>query len=145
MSAPRPSSPPEVLAAQFQAFVDKDLEQLMSYWQADCVFRDMAEPEPRQGLAALREYMAANMERMHDVDARFTALLGSGQQALAEIEMDVTWHDESTPPGGVRVKLSFCVVDEVRDGRVARETVYWNPALLEAQLAAAGCPDPTNA
>jgi hypothetical protein len=34
----------------------------------------------------------------------------------------------------VRVTLGFCVVDEIRDGLVQRETVYWNPQTLADQL-----------
>jgi ketosteroid isomerase-like protein len=128
------AAPEAVLASQFQAFVDKDLDGLLAHWQPDCTFRDLAEPAARHGLEDLRAYMAENMARMHDIDARFVALVGSGDQALAEILMDVTWRDETTPPGGVRVTLGFCVVDEIRDGLVQRETVYWNPQTLADQL-----------
>lgn len=131
------SAPEQVLASQFQAFVDKDLDGLVAHWQPDCSFRDMAEPAERHGIVELRAYMAENMARMHDIDACFVALVGAGDHALAEIVMDVTWRDETTPPEGVRVTLAFCVVDEVRAGRVQRETVYWNPQTLADQLAAA--------
>jgi ketosteroid isomerase-like protein len=127
-------APEEVFKSQFDAYVRGDLDRFMEHWVEDCTFRDMTEPGPRKGHERLREYMAAYRESMADIDTQITTLVGSGDHAVAEIEVSCTWLGEGAAPGGTPVKLNFCVVDVVRDGLVQAETVYWDSQQLVNQL-----------
>lgn len=130
-------TPAEIFTSQFDAFLRGDLDAFLEHWAEDCTFRDMTEPEPRHGHAALREYMAAYAEELLEIEASVPTLFCTETQAVAELVMSGRWIGEGAAPGGTRVTMRYCVVDHVRDGLVQTETVYWNPQELADQLAGA--------
>jgi len=130
-------TPAQIFESQFAAFLRGDLDAFLDHWAEDCTFRDMTEPEPRVGHAALREYMAAYAQDMVDMETSIPTLFCTDTHALAELEITGTWRGEGAGPEGTRVTMRYCVVDVVRDGLVQEERVYWNPRQLADQLPAA--------
>jgi hypothetical protein len=93
----------------------------------------MTEPEPRRGIAAVREYMTDYLRVVTNVEAEILTLLGTGEYAIAELVISGIWNGDG-PGRGARVSLNYCVIDHVIDGLIEAEIAYWDSGQLAAQL-----------
>ena len=117
--------------------VSRDLDAFLSHFAADCVFRDMSESEPRVGHLELRRYMTGYLEDMTQIEVEYLSLHGGVDFVVGEFVLHGLYRGQGAQPGGTRVSLRYCVIDELRDGLVARETAYPVPNELERQLESA--------
>jgi hypothetical protein len=131
-------SPVDILKSQAHAIaVDRDVDAFLAHFAPNCLFRDMTEPRPRVGHQELRDYMQAYLEVMSDMEIEYLTLFGDDEFALAEFVLHGLYRGDGAVPGGTRVALHYCAIDQIRDGLVQSETSYSVPQELERQLASA--------
>lgn len=129
-------SPEEIFKSQVHAgLVDRNVDAFVAHFAPDCVLRDMSEPKPRVGHEALREWVTAFHETMVDTTVEYLTLFSDAEFVLCEFVIRGLFLGDGAAPGGTRVALQYCVIDEFRDGLTQRETVYGVP--YEQQLRAA--------
>ncbi|ORA24138.1 nuclear transport factor 2 family protein [Mycobacterium aquaticum] len=127
----------ETFKAQISAVVtERDLDLFSTLISPGCVFRDIVESEPRVGRDKFREYLSGFLNDLNDIKYEYVSLFCEGEFVAAEIDVDTLYTGEGAEPGGTRVTIRYCIVDQIRDGLVQRETVYWDPEQLARQLPA---------
>ena len=105
----------------FQAWERRDTDQIVASFTDDAVYHNIS-LEPLVGKAAIREFVAGYAGVPSDrVDFRHQ--LVSGNVVMNERLDHVTF-------GGRVVDLPICGVFELRDGRIARWTDYYDSAAL---------------
>jgi hypothetical protein len=117
--------------------IKRDLDAFLGHFAPDCVFRDMSEAEPRVGHNALRQYMSGYLETMTDMEVEYLTLFSDAEFVLGEFVIRGTYWRDGENPSGTRVALRYCVIDEIRNGLIQRETAYPVPQELYRQLDAA--------
>ncbi len=130
-----PRSPEDLFRSQVETIaVTRDLDAFLSHFAADCVFRDMSESESRVGHLELRRYMTGYLEVMTQMEVEYLSVHGGVDFVVGEFVLHGLYRGQGAQPGGTWVSLRYCVIDELRDGLVARETAYPVPNELERQL-----------
>ncbi|MGG6383446.1 nuclear transport factor 2 family protein [Paenarthrobacter sp. NEAU-H11] len=129
----------EVFKGQVEAVaIKRDLDLFLTYISPDCVFRDMAEPQPRRGHQAWREFLVDYLQTMEDMKVKYLNVFTDGVHLAAETELQGVYRGEGADPGGTHVTFQYCFIDEIRDGLVVSEKVYWDPQDLARQLPGKG-------
>lgn len=135
----------EAFKSQVASFNAHDLDGLLAHFTEDCVFVDMSEADsPWQGKDGFGTYMTEFFGRLPDLVCEITALSADTAHVAGEVVVSGTYRASGIEETPVRVR--YCVFDEVEDGLIKSEHVYWNPAELERQLGTApppfGAPSP---
>lgn len=131
-------SPEDLFRSQVETIaVARDIEAFLSHFVEDCVFRDMGAREPAVGHVELRRAMIDFLAVMTQIEVEYLGLYSGADFVVGEFVLHGLYRGPDGPPGGTRVSLRYCVVDELRDGLVARETAYPVPYQLERQLESA--------
>jgi hypothetical protein len=132
----------ELFRSQVESIViDRDLDAFLSHFAADCVFRDMSEAHSLIGHLELRQYMSGYLDAMAHMEVEYLSLRSGADFVVGEFLLHGLYQGPGAGPGGTTVSLRYCVIDEVRDGLVVRETAYPVPNQLERQLESATCPE----
>lgn len=130
-----PTSPEDLFRSQVDAIaVNRDLSAFLSHFVADCVFRDMSESLSRVGHLELRHYMTGYLRVMKQMEVEYLSLRSGVDFVVGEFVLHGLYLGAGAKPRGTRVSLRYCVIDEIRDGLIARETAYPVPNELERQL-----------
>ncbi|WP_158087263.1 nuclear transport factor 2 family protein [Mycobacterium aquaticum] len=128
----------ETFKGQVEAAVEaRDLELFSTFLAEDCVFRDVTEHEPRVGREKFVEFVKGLLADMTDTKNEYLNVFSDGEFVAGEVALHALYRGVGAAPGGTRVVMHYCIVDQIRDGLVQRETVYWNPDELNQQLPAA--------
>jgi ketosteroid isomerase-like protein len=133
-----PASTEAVFRTQMAAYAACDVEGLLASFTADCVLVDMADPaNPFIGKDAVNGFLIGYFATLRNVAVDVTHVAAGEDLVIGEL--DVTADYVGAPfceerPGAVR--LRYCVAEEIRDGRVARERFYWDSGDFARQLAA---------
>ena len=108
-------------AADFAAFLAKDLDAIMATYAEDAIFEDQTFGDYLEGNAAVRGMYGAVL-RMTDADAtelldRFVSADGS-RAVLVERWIGTNYW-------GAPFDLPIVLVHEYRDGKIAKESIYY--------------------
>ena len=114
--------------------IRRNLDDFLSHFTSDCVFRDMSEAQTRVGHDELRRYMTGYLQSIAQIEVEYLSLRSGDDFVVGEFVLRGIYQGPGARPGGTMVSLRYCVIDEVRDGLVARETAYPVPNELERQL-----------
>lgn len=124
----------EIFRSQVDAIaVNRDVDACLAHYAPHCVFRDANEPEPRD-LDGLREYLTEYLEAYEDMAIEYETVFCEGESVVGEFSIRARYRGAGADPDGTRVTVHYCIVNEIRQGRVVRETAYWSPQELERQL-----------
>lgn len=122
-----------IFRAQVHAgLVDRDVETFVALFSDDCVVQDIAEGMPKRGLRELRDWIVSYHAVMTNTKIEYLTIASSGSRVVGEFILRGVYLGQGAAAGGTPVELHYCVVDEVRNGLVAVETVYW---LLRSSIA----------
>lgn len=121
--------------------IRRDLDAFLSHFATDCAFRDWSEDEQRIGHVELRQYMSRYLDDMAQIEVEYLSLRSGVDFVVGEFLLHGLYRGSGAEPGGTQVSLRYCVIDEVRDGLVVRETAYPVPNQLERQLESAIFPE----
>jgi hypothetical protein len=113
--------------------VDRDVDACLAHYEPHCVFRDACEPEPRD-LDGLREYLTVYLETYEDMEIEYKTVFSEGEFVVGEFAISALFRGDGADPGGTRVTVHYCIVNQIRAGLVLRETAYWAPQELDRQL-----------
>lgn len=125
-----------------------DADAVLGFMTHDCTYTDVAVGETYSGSAALREFvggLAARFSSDYRFEGGFVVLSGDGY--AAEWVMKGT-HDGQGPrlPGtGKPYAIHGVSIGELRDGKIARNTDYWNMTELLVQVGLMPAPGRTAA
>ncbi len=135
------SAAEDVVRAYYDAFNQGDREAMLALL-ADDVAHDVNQGGRETGREAFRRFLAhmdrCYRERLVDVVVMAS---GDGRRAAAEFTVEGTYlaTDEGLPPAsGQTYRLPAGAFFDVRDGRVARVTTYYNLKDWMAQVGAGG-------
>ena len=118
----------EVLAAWAAGWSSGSSEGAAAVYTEDGVYEDVPFGETVEGRAAIAEYLQAYFE-----EAQEGALMVESAAAIPG-GFVVQWRDEFThAPTGAAVSYRGVSLLEVADGRVARETAYYDQATIYTQ------------
>lgn len=138
MSSPSTLS---VVRAVFEAFDAHDLDRFRAFLAEDAILVVGATGRTIRGAEAVVAAVAVTFRLIPDLRVTVTRAFASGAEGVAEVVRegthtgDVPRPDGSTSPAtGRAVRLPECVVFDVREGRVARMTVWADEADTARQL-----------
>jgi steroid delta-isomerase-like uncharacterized protein len=129
----------EAFESQVVSFNEHDLDGLLAHFTEDCLFVDMSEVDnPWRGRDGFGTYMTEFFSRLPDLVCEISAVSADERYVAGEVVVSGTYRAEGIPETPVRVH--YCVFDEVENGLIKSEHVYWNSIELERQLGKAPPP-----
>lgn len=106
----------------FDAFNRHDVDGVMAFFSADCVFNAVGGPEVFgtrfAGVEAIRNAFAATFAAMPDAHWDHHGHLVQGDRALSE------WVFTGTNADGTRIEADGCDIFTVRDGKIVRKQAF---------------------
>ena len=114
----------------------RDMEKFLSFYTDDCVYEDLAVGKVNRGKDELRSFYSDSFRMAPDLKFEEKITFTSGDWAAAEWVMTGT-HSGSTPEmpaTGKRFSVRGASVMQIRDGKISRESDYWNMASLLQQV-----------
>lgn len=134
---------PPLLAEWETAMASHDLDRILALFTADAAWQEVPLNVDAQGHDAIRAHLegvfAATADIAYDVSSGFA----TGDQMAAEwtVSGTVTGNFPGLPPGqGQRFSVRGASIFEVKDGKIARYTEYWDAYLFLVQLGALPAP-----
>jgi ketosteroid isomerase-like protein len=118
-------TPSEALQAVCEAWRSLDNDALAELFCDDGVFEDPLHERALHGREDVRAQNAPAMQELSECDVTLGKVLASGDLGLAEGMFRSQLAD-----GGARMDFAFAIVVEMRDGRIARLTEYFDTAPL---------------
>lgn len=119
----------EFLRRYLDAWNRHAVDNLLAQFTDDATYADVALGQSHSGKVAMREFFAS-MEREFSSDYRFEA----GLMVITDSAYAAEWvmrgtHDRSSamlPATGKSYAIHGASIGELRDGKIARNTDYWN-------------------
>ena len=118
-------TPSEALQAICDAWNRLDNDALADLFTDDGIFEDPLHERTLRGREDVRAVNAAGMESLSECEVTLGAVLERGDLGLAEGMFRSALAD-----GGARMDFPFAMVVELKDGRIARLTEYFDSAPL---------------
>jgi ketosteroid isomerase-like protein len=127
----------DIFDNQMAAYEAGDVDALLDSFSEDCVLQDMADPDNSYtGQAEIKEFLDDYFSTLIDATVGRTVAAAEGDTIVGELDVSATYVGEPFSRENAReVKLRYCVIERVRDGKVCFERFYWDSAALERQLA----------
>ena len=124
----------------YAAWNSHDWEKLSSFLTDDFFYEDVAEGRAAHGKQEMKAYYADMLVWSADMKFEMKSLLTSGNRAVSEWVMSGT-HTGDIPTlkaTGKKHSVRGVAVVELRDGKICRETEYWNMAAFLQQIGLLG-------
>ena len=118
-------TPTEALQAICEAWNRLDNDALADLFSEDGVFEDPLHERVLRGREDVRAVNGPAMGALSECEVTLTNVLERGELGLAE-----GMFRSSLADGGARMDFPFAIVIELRDGRIARLTEYFDTAPL---------------
>lgn len=118
------------------ALNSRDIEKFLSFYTDDCVYEDVAVGKVNHGKDELRNFYSDFFRMAPDVKFEEKIAIRSGDWLATEWVMTGT-HSGSTPEipaTGKRFSIRGASIMQIRDGKISRESDYWNMASFLQQL-----------
>ena len=113
-----------------------DVEKIASFFTDDCVYEDVARGAVNRGKEELKAFVSAFFAAVPDVQFEVKSGFGAGDWAGSEWIMTGT--RTGAMPGIPATGKSFSIrgasITELQEGKIRRNTDYWNLASLLQQL-----------
>lgn len=115
-----------------------DLDTLLSLYVEDCTFEDKAFDIVHHGHAGLREVFAFSYQMMPDFRAVYGEHVVGDDYAATKWTFTGTFHGafQAVQYDGVPVRIEGVSFMKLADGKIVRNSDYWNVGSLAEQLAA---------
>jgi steroid delta-isomerase-like uncharacterized protein len=113
----------------YGAWLRGDVEAGLDLCTDDIVYRDQALGRETRGKDDLREWVKSGHERVKDWKVEFDSSFGDAEHCAAEARMsgvliqDLANKKASDEPFFTR----YAIFGTIRDGRLSRIMIYWNP------------------
>lgn len=114
--------------------VSRDVDAFVALFSTECIVRDIAETEPVVGHEGLRNWIASYHSMMSETEVEYLTIATDDTRVVGEFVVRGRYHGDGSAAAGTPVELHYCVVDELENGLVSAETVYWAPNELDRQL-----------
>ena len=126
----------EAVRKELEVLNRQDVEGVLAFYTDDVVFEDVSLPEPLQGKAAMREFMAGIYAAFPDLHVEVHSIFGEENIVAAEYDLVGTHRGEleGQPPTGKTFRVRAVSVYEYDGNRFTRETFYWDSASMLRQL-----------
>jgi len=112
-----------VLKALVQAFNDRDLDRIMSFFADDAVLEMPRGPDPwgrrHVGASAVRDGLRARFEGLPDVHYGTDTHFVDGDMGVSQ------WTVTGTTRSGERVEARGCDFYSFRDGKIIKKDSFW--------------------
>lgn len=114
-------TPREATEAVFDAWERSDADAVAALFASDGRYEDPLFPEPVVGPEAIRDAVAPAMEEIRNLRIRVRLIAEAGESALCEASFLCELAD-----GSGRFDFDFAMTVEMRDGKIARLTEYFD-------------------
>lgn len=119
-----------LMKASLAAVNSRDIEKFLSFYTDDCVYEDIAVGKVNRGKEELKAFFTAMFVWSPDVKIEEKSIFSSGDWVATEWVMTGT-HTGDLPEMSATGK-SFSIrgasIIQLRDGKVSRQSDYWNMA-----------------
>ena len=118
------------------AWTARDLNAFFDLYTDDCIYEDKALGVVNHGKEALRKFYGTVLEMTPDFHAHYTNHATNETYGAAECIIGGTWSGEleGVDATGKTFTLPAVSCVEIRDGKIARQTDYWNYKSMMEQL-----------
>lgn len=134
------ASAKELVEQAWQAYIRHDLDALMEAYAADAVLTVPGAP-PAAGREAIREVWSSFLTAFPDDGPTIERIVNEGDTVVVQFSSGGTNSGplllptgETLPATGRKVQLSGMSISDVVDGRIKRETFYWDGFSFLTQL-----------
>ncbi len=117
----------------YAGFNSHDLEKSVLFYTDDCLFEDLATGEVVHGKNEMKAWNKQTFTDYPEMQIESKSWFASGNKVASEWIMTGTHAHSSipaTPATGKRFSFRGVSILELREGKVSRETSYWNRADL---------------
>jgi steroid delta-isomerase-like uncharacterized protein len=127
-----------VLNDLIAAWSSHDVEKLASCFTDDCVYEDVTLGLVNRGRAELRAFVGDFFAASPDVRFELKSAFVAGNRAAAEWVMSGTHQGDmpGLPATGKRYSVRGASIMELQDGKIRRNSDYWDMATFLRQLGA---------
>ncbi|WP_217575071.1 ester cyclase [Streptomyces sp. GbtcB7] len=114
-----------------------DVTKILDHFVEDCAYEDAALGVTNRGHDDLRRFLEAFFHSYPNVEFTVTSVFGAEGAIAWEWKMDGNYEQmghNGMPATGQRISLRGVSITEVTDGKITRNTDYWNFASIMKQL-----------
>lgn len=132
----KPRTPEEVGHSLLEALKAHDVDALMSNWSEDGV-EDVVPIGILRGRDEIRENVRAMFAAAPDLDVIPEAVVADDGRAVVQWRASGTFSGEplgGIEPNGRQIALRFVELLEIEDGKIVRNTVYYDSAAFARQI-----------
>ncbi len=134
------ASAKEVVQRAWHAYAQHDLDAVLEAYAEDAVLTVPGAP-PAEGRAAIRQTWGSFLTAFPDDSPKIERIVGEGDTVVIEFSSSGTHSGplalpsgETLPATGRTVEISGISITDVRNGRIRRETFYWDGLSFLTQL-----------
>lgn len=110
------------------AWTSHDAGKISSFFTDDSVYENVPRHQTYQGRAGVEGYVRVNFDAFPDVRFDVASVFAAGDRVALEWVMTGTHTGplQDLPPTGKPFSLQGCSIIQLRDGRILRNTDYWD-------------------
>jgi steroid delta-isomerase-like uncharacterized protein len=118
------------------AWSSHDLDRVAALFTDDCVYEDVTMGVVNRGQDQLKAFGAAFIAAVPDVRVELKGSFATDDRAGAEWLLSGTHRGDlpGIPASGKQVSFRGCTICELRDGRIQRNSDYWDMATFLKQI-----------
>jgi steroid delta-isomerase-like uncharacterized protein len=113
-----------------------DIEKFLTFYTDDCVYEDMAIGKVNHGKEEIRAFFTTMLVQSPDVKIEEKSIFTTGNWAAGEFVLTGTNTGDTPeiPATGKSFSIRAASIFQLRDGRICRQSDYWNMASFLQQL-----------
>jgi len=113
-----------------------DLDKMVSFFTDDCVYENLARGQTYRGKEEIKAWAKMSFDAIPDFKLDVTSLFVSGDWAACEWVMTGTQTGSAPdlPATGKSFSVRGSTIVQLREGKIARNTDYWDMATFLRQL-----------
>jgi len=114
-----------------------DVEKIASFFTDDCVYDNLARGQTYRGKDQLKAWVKASFDAIPDFKLGITSLFGSAGLLACEWVMtgtDTGPLSPEVPTTGKSFSVRGSTIAEIKDGKIQRNSDYWDLATFLRQL-----------
>jgi steroid delta-isomerase-like uncharacterized protein len=119
------------------AWNSHDMEKVLSFCTDDVVFEEVPMEKVWRGKKEAKDFVNVTFTNFPDFKIEMKSGFGTGAQGAGEWVMSGTFANSSTPgmpATGKRFSVRGTSIIEFREGKISRESMYWNMAAFLQQV-----------
>lgn len=135
-ASPTTASAEAVATSYFEAIAARDVDAAVAHWAPDGI-EDVTPLRVFRGLEEIRAFLAAPVAAVPDLETRIERVTANERVAVVQWRMSGAFTGapfEGVDPTGRQIELRGADCIEVEDGRITKNTAYYDGATFARQV-----------